>query len=145
MSLPSSRPVSPAATAAADPPDEPPGCASRSQGLFVVPKTGLWSASPGVGGQVGLAEDDRPSRRSRATASASLAGTYPARSGAPAVVRIPAVSSESLMVIGRPCSAPVACPRAVARSAASAAARARSTSSVTTAFSAGFRTSMRCR
>jgi hypothetical protein len=37
MSLPSSRPVSPAASAAALPPDEPPGPHSTFHGLLVVP------------------------------------------------------------------------------------------------------------
>ena len=37
MSLPSSSPVSPAASAAPAPPDEPPGCRVTSQGLLVVP------------------------------------------------------------------------------------------------------------
>ena len=37
MSLPKSMPVRPAATAAALPPDEPPGPRDVSHGLFVVP------------------------------------------------------------------------------------------------------------
>ena len=41
MSLPSSRAVSPAATAAAAPPDDPPVVRAGSQGLLVVPKIGL--------------------------------------------------------------------------------------------------------
>ena len=41
MSLPSSSDVNPAATAAAGPPDDPPGVLERSHGLLVVPYTGL--------------------------------------------------------------------------------------------------------
>jgi len=41
MSLPMSSGASPAATAAAAPPLEPPGVRARSHGLFVRPKTGL--------------------------------------------------------------------------------------------------------
>jgi len=37
MSLPASSAVSPAASAAAEPPDDPPGERVTSQGLFVVP------------------------------------------------------------------------------------------------------------
>ena len=37
MSLPASSAVNPAASAAADPPDEPPGERAKSQGLLVVP------------------------------------------------------------------------------------------------------------
>ncbi len=41
MSVPISRSVTPAASAAAEPPDEPPGVRVTSCGLFVVPKTSL--------------------------------------------------------------------------------------------------------
>ncbi len=41
MSLPSSSGENPMATAAAAPPDDPPGVRATSQGLFVVPYTGL--------------------------------------------------------------------------------------------------------
>jgi hypothetical protein len=37
MSLPASSAVRPAASAAAEPPEEPPGARDRSQGLLVVP------------------------------------------------------------------------------------------------------------
>ena len=41
ISEPSSNDVIPLANAAAEPPDDPPGVLSRSQGLFVVPKISL--------------------------------------------------------------------------------------------------------
>ena len=37
MSLPASKPVKPAASAAAEPPEEPPGVKFKSHGLLVVP------------------------------------------------------------------------------------------------------------
>ena len=86
-----------------------------------------------------------PASRRRFTASASVAGTCPARSGEPEVVRSPAVSKLSLIVIGTPCSGPHDSPRASAASASAARVRARSRSSVTTAFRAGLCFSMRAR
>ena len=41
ISVPSSKLVSPAATAAAAPPDDPPGVRVRSHGLLVVPNSSL--------------------------------------------------------------------------------------------------------
>jgi len=41
MSVPSSKLVNPHATAAAAPPDDPPGVQSTHQGLLVVPKISL--------------------------------------------------------------------------------------------------------
>ena len=41
MSVPSSKLVSPAATAAAAPPDDPTGVRAGTHGLFVVPKSSL--------------------------------------------------------------------------------------------------------
>jgi hypothetical protein len=41
MSVPSARDTQPAATAAAEPPEEPPGVRPVSQGLRVIPHSGL--------------------------------------------------------------------------------------------------------
>ena len=61
MSLPSSRPVSPAATAAAAPPDEPPGVAVQVPGVVGGAEDRVRGLPVhGVDRQVGLAEDDRP-------------------------------------------------------------------------------------
>src|SRR5581483_2469209 len=137
MSLPSSRPVSPAARAAADPPDDPPGVRRRSNGLSVVPKRRLWLwTSPAQAGRFVLPITTAPAARSRATATASATGTWSLSSAAPAVVRSPAVSSESFTVTGSPSSGRSS-PAARASSAAAAAALARSASSVTTAPSPG--------
>ena len=75
MSLPSSSAESPAAIAAAEPPDEPPGVRAGSHGLFVVPKIGLWVCMSAV--QVGvlvLPKTTAPAARSRATLMASSFG-----------------------------------------------------------------------
>jgi hypothetical protein len=76
MSLPSSRLVKPAATAAAEPPDEPPGVRVRSHGLLVVPKIGfVVCQSPAQVGVFVLPKITAPAARRRATAIASAAGT----------------------------------------------------------------------
>jgi hypothetical protein len=140
------QPGEPAATAAAGPPDEPPGERVRSHGLLVRPNTGLSvCASAAHAGVFVFPSTTAPAARSRATAVASRCGTWPASSGAPQVVRSDAVSMLSLMVTGRPCSGPRSSPRAAASSAAAASARARSASSVTTAFTTGFSRSIRSR
>ena len=147
MSVPSSKLVNPHATAAAGPPDDPPGhprrvprVVRRAEDLVV----GLEVAGPPR--DVRLAEHDArpppsagPPRRRRGRERGRSAPT------APPVERTPSTSMASLIVIGSPCNGPVDSPRAVAASAASAAARARSTSSVTTALTAGLRRSIRSR
>ena len=62
-SEPSAAPTRPAATAAAEPPLEPPGERSRSQGLRVIPKVGdSVNGSAHQRGHVRAAEDDRAGR-----------------------------------------------------------------------------------
>src|SRR4051794_20564771 len=96
-SLPSSSALKPAAIAAADPPDDPPGVRARFHGLFVVPKRSLYDCeSPANSGRFVFPTTMAPAARTRATASASSAGTYSASIEAPAVVRIPAVARQSL-------------------------------------------------
>ena len=74
-SLPSSSPLSPAAIAAADPPDDPPGVRRTSHGLLVVPKRSLYDcASPAKAGKFVLPKMIAPAARSRPTASASCVG-----------------------------------------------------------------------
>src|SRR5947208_15285610 len=46
VSVPSAHTASPAATAAADPPDEPPGTMSRSHGLWTGPDAEVFSEQP---------------------------------------------------------------------------------------------------
>src|ERR1700736_3231308 len=104
MSLPSSRAVIPVATAAAEPPDDPPVVRAMSHGLLVVPKIGLKVCqSPARAGVLVLPKITAPAPRSRCTASASRSGTR-SQAATPQVVRMPAVSYVSLIVIGTPCS-----------------------------------------
>src|SRR4029450_10435535 len=91
MSLPSSRAVMPVATAAAEPPDDPPGVRGGAHGLLVVPKIGLKVCqSPARVGVLVLPKITAPASRSRRTASASWSGTW-SHAGSPHVVRMPAV------------------------------------------------------
>src|SRR5712691_9479981 len=136
MSPPSSRAVKPAATAAAAPPDEPPGVRSRFHGLRVTPKSSLSVCqSAQSGGTFDLPNTIAPAALSRATGTASRSGTCSAQTAAPHVVRNPSVSNWSLIVIGSPCSGLRESLCADPASASSASLRARSASSVTTAFS----------
>ena len=86
-----------------------------------------------------------PASFARRTTVASRSGTKLARPVEPPVEIIPAVSSESLIVIGTPWSGPTGSPRATAASARLASARAASARSCTTAFSAGFTASILAR
>src|SRR3954453_3253021 len=117
MSVPISKLVSPAATAAAAPPEDLPGVQARSQGLLVVPKSALkdWR-SPDQRGRLVLPNTMAPARRNDATTGASTVGTCSASSVAPPVERRPAVARASLIVTGRPCSGGSGPPATVARS-----------------------------
>src|SRR6185295_14124383 len=112
MSVPSSAPVNPAASAAADPPDEPPGTCANDHGLVVVPNNSLnaW-LSPHQRGRFVLPKTMAPADFKRATAGASAVGTWSASSMAPPVERMPSVSIASLIVIGSPCSGPTSSPQ----------------------------------
>ena len=74
---------------------------------------------------------------------ASESATKSLKAGLPQVVCNPATLKLSLIVMGTPCSGPVASPRAVASSAAAASRNAASRRSSTTAFSAGLTASIR--
>src|SRR5690349_11034875 len=91
VSPPTSNPVKPAATAAADPPDEPPGVFVTSHGLFVVPYTSLCVCqSRASAGKLDLPNTIAPASLSLDTASASLVETWCPHRDDPPVVRIPA-------------------------------------------------------
>src|SRR6516162_1843993 len=112
MSVPVSRAERPHAIATADAPDEPPGARSRSHGFAVAPNSSfqVWQ-SPDHSGKFVLANTTAPAALSRATAAASVVGTREANSFEPPVVRMPAVSSASLTLTGRPCIDPHQSPR----------------------------------
>ena len=114
MSVPSSKLVIPQATAAAAPPDEPPGVRARSHGLLVVPNISLkLCQSPDHSGKLVLPNTIAPAAFNDATAGASVTGTWSRNAVAPPVDRMPAVAIASLIVIGRPCSGPHDCPSIV--------------------------------
>ena len=73
MSVPRSQLLKPAATAAAEPPDEPPTLRLRSHGLFVVPNSSLWVSVSALHqrGTLVLPTMTAPAARSAATAGAS--------------------------------------------------------------------------
>src|SRR5437667_400624 len=134
MSLPTSSGVSPAASAAAPPPVDPPGVRAGSHGFTVRPKIGLSACqSARTGGTFVLPTMTAPALRTRVVAGASWSETKRDHSGTPTVVRRPVTLIDSFSVIGRPRSGPSS-PRARAVSAASAWRRARSKSRVTMAF-----------
>jgi hypothetical protein len=136
--------ASAAATAAALPPLDPPGVASRSQGLRVTPKAGP-SVHPMIAssGRFVLPISTAPAERRREISSLSrTAGSLNA--AVPQRVTSPATSSVSFTAIGTPRSARTSPPRRRA-SAWSASARARSAMTIRYAFSAGSRRPMRSR
>src|ERR687898_3107997 len=139
------RKLIPAATAAAAPPEEPPGVRAGSHGLAVAPKSSLavCPKSPSMKATLVLPTTTAPARRSRRTTVASALATWSRKAGLPQVVWSPATSKLSLMVMGRPCSGPSWPPRSVASSAAAASARACSLRSSTTALSPGLTASIR--
>ena len=121
----------PAASAAADPPLDPPGVTERSHGLRVMPLSGL-SLTPFQpnSGMVVLPMTIAPASRARATAGeSSESGVSGSDSFEPLSVVQPVASSASFTVIGTPSSGPAGVPCAQRRSAARAAAIALSSSS----------------
>ena len=126
MSVPSASGASPAASAAPEPPLDPPATSDGSRGLRTVPSASLIELKPHANSCVAvLPRTIAPASRTRRTASASRAGTWPANIAEPYVVTTPAVSKMSLTAIGTPSSGRAA-PRPHAASAARASSAARS-------------------
>ncbi len=130
VSVPIATCASDAASAAAEPEDEPQGLRSRTYGLFVWPPT---ADHPDVGFAARkLAHSDRlalpritaPAARSFFTRSASAAGGRPASARDPAVVGMSRVFTLSLSRTGMPSSGPRDLPRRCLRSLATAWPRA---------------------
>jgi hypothetical protein len=84
--------TSPAASAAAAPPDEPPAVRSKFQGLRVMPQTGLKVWLPANSGTFDLASGIAPLARSVAIVRSSVGARYWAKIGEPQVVNCPATS-----------------------------------------------------
>ena len=127
-----------AATAAADPPLEPPGVRSSAQGLCVGPnrRGSVVGRMPNSGVFV-LPRTISPACSNRATSSLCSEGTYSPRKPLPSVIRTPAYSARrSLRRNGTPANGPWPTGRA-------AASRARSNIGVTTALRDGLSRSIR--
>ena len=97
----------PAATAAAEPPEEPPGTRSGASGFFAGPKA-LCSVDEPIANSsmFDFAMTMAPAVRSRLTAVASYGLTYPSSIRDPHYVGISVVAMLSLMTTGAPHSTP---------------------------------------
>src|SRR5690606_32217108 len=133
MEPPVSEPRAPkaelAATAAAEPPEDPPGTRVMSHGLKLGPQAEFSVDEPMANSsRLVLPTITAPASRRRVTTVASYGGTYPARIWEAAVVSRPRVHMLSFNAIGMPWRGPRSLPAARSASAASAAARAPSRS-----------------
>ena len=117
--VPSAAGTMPAATAAADPAEDPPDVWAALCGLHVV--AGVRSASSVV---TVLPRMTAPAARRCETHAASFKGRRPAKIGEPFSVGKSVVSKMSFTPIGTPCSGPVPLPDRKASSQALACARA---------------------
>ena len=136
----------PVASAAAEPPLEPPAVRARFQGLRVAPKTSFTVFGPNANsGVLVLPITIAPAARSRWTTRASSSGTWLSKSLEPWVVRMPFVAVTSLMPTGTPKSGGNAARRWSAAVARRASRSAESRTSVTIAFTWGFTASIRAR
>src|SRR4051812_22890295 len=111
-SVPTARGPMPEATAAAAPPEEPPGVFAGFQGLRVMPVSGL-SVTPFQpnSGVVVLPSRTAPCSRRRATAGASsFHGPLASTVFEPRMVGQPLVTSRSLIDTGTPSSRPLGWP-----------------------------------
>src|SRR5262245_6518228 len=97
VSVPRAEAASSPATAAAEPPDEPPGTRSRSQGFRVGLKAECSVEEPiANSSMLVLPSITAPAAPSLATQVASYGGTKPSRIFEPQVVTTPSVHSTSL-------------------------------------------------
>src|SRR5204863_6445088 len=103
VSDPSAHGVRPAATAAADPPPEPPGTRVGSHGFLLGPKAEFSVDEPIANSSVFvLPSSCSPAALQRAATVESNTGTYPFRIFEPAVVSTPFVDMLSLITTGSP-------------------------------------------
>ena len=127
MSDPVASGVMPAASAAADPPLDPPGSNAAFHGLRVTPHIRLEVQNVISNSGVSVrAWKIAPAARSRSMIGSSRSGTLSCISSEPFVERLPAIAASSLMATGSPSSGR-ASPRAYRSPAVRAAARASST------------------
>ena len=129
MSVPIASGASNAATAAADPPPDPPGMRSRSHGLWVGPNAECSVDEPiANSSMLVLPRIGSPAALTRAATVASYGGIQPSSSREPAVVGSPLVATMSLTAIGTPASGCRSSPAARRRSTSAADASAPSAS-----------------
>src|SRR5437764_4973022 len=127
VSEPSAKGAKPAATAAADPPLEPPGTRVTSCGLRVGPKAEFSVEDPiANSSRLVLPITTAPAACTRSTTVASYGGRQPSRMRDEHVVGRPCVHMLSFSASGTPASGPGSSPCATAASTASAAPRATS-------------------
>src|SRR5690554_278018 len=127
VSVPRAHGASPAATAAAEPPLDPPATRSRSWGFLVTPKAEYSEDEPMANSsRLVLPKMGRPALRTFSTTAASKTGTYSAKNLEAQVVRKPMVEILSFTAMGIPSQGERASPRARRRSASRAWASASS-------------------
>ena len=103
VSEPRPQGASPADTAAAVPPPDPPGTRDGSHGLRDGPQAEFSVEDPIANSSVFVfPRTERPALFTRAATVASKTGVYPLRIFEPAVVSIPLVEMTSLSAIGMP-------------------------------------------
>src|SRR3954454_2046250 len=113
VSVPIASGASNDATAAAEPPPDPPGIRSRSQGLWVGPYAECSVDEPiANSSMLVLPRIGRPAARRRAATGAPSGAPPPSRTGEPQVVGRPSVASTSLTATGTPSSADAGLPAA---------------------------------
>src|SRR6266536_3626095 len=113
VSVPIASGASNEATAAAEPPDEPPGTRLRSQGLRDGPNAEFSVDEPiANSSMLVLPSRTTPARLSRLVIVASYGGRQPARMTDPQVVGISVVLNTSLSATGTPASGPSGRPAA---------------------------------
>ncbi len=137
----------PAATAAAEPPLDPPGTRAGSCGLRVGPKAEFSVDDPMANSsRFVLPTTTAPAALSSSTTVASYGGRQPSRILDEHVVGMARVQRLSFKATGTPARGPTGSPRATAESTSSAAARASSARTRLKAFSSRSRldTSSRC-
>jgi hypothetical protein len=144
-SVPTESGPMPAATAAAVPPDEPPGVFAGFHGLRVIPVSGeLVSPLQPNSGVVVLPRITGPASRRRAAAGASTShGCSGSTLREPRRVGQPLTRIRSLIETGTPSSSPAGTPRCQRVSLARAAARASSGAWWQNALRTGLKRSMR--
>jgi hypothetical protein len=129
-----------AASAAAEPPDEPPAMRLAPKGLPVAPQTRLRLFPPApISGTFVFARMIAPAARRRATIGISLSGMYPRARILPWVVNKPLVFCKSFTPIGNPSSGPIGHPSCQRCVAAVAQAMALSISIAAMAFILGLK------